>query len=173
MLSEEIECIQELIQIYRSCCQVSDRLKKIYKKGRRPNFPEFVSEYLTRKICNATKAVRGDLQFGKLKIEVKCIASKGPISFGPEENWNVIIFVTVSENIKDLVFYVHKISPENVLWKQLKVNKTETFAHQCLQKRRPRITFEQLANQLPLPEYVIETTIDNIFNGILPKIEID
>ena len=40
------------------------------------------------------------------------------------------------------------LSNKSDIWKNIKVNKNETFQDQCDQKRRPRIKFNNLINQI-------------------------
>lgn len=172
METEERTLLKKYYYYYRKQCEISQELKKLYKKGRNPNFPECISEFLAREICNATKPKIGDLEIKGLRIEVKCFASTGPLSFGPDENWDIIIFIDATDTEK-ISFIIYKISNTEKIWREIKVNKTETFSEQCQQKRRPRITFLQLYKQLPTPEYIVESNIDSIFQGSFPKLEIE
>jgi hypothetical protein len=119
-----------------------------YKKIRRPNFPEHISEYIVQSYLNkfngkynCHRAETGDLlKSNGNKIEVKCINSDGPISFGPNEKWSELYIVDVhqlftgNENtIK--IFFIPKTNYEI---HALRISRSETFGQQCEQKRRPR-----------------------------------
>lgn len=173
-MSVERNLLSNYYYHYREQCKIVSELKKIYNddKGRNPNFPECVSEFFAREICNATRAKTGDLERKGLRIEVKCFASDGPISFGPNENWDIIIFVDAMEAGK-VAFLIYKISNTDKVWREIKVNKSQTFLDQCEEKRRPRISFSSLYKQLPTPECVFFCSIDSIFEGNLEKIEIE
>lgn len=52
-------------------------------------------------------------------------------------------------------------SPE---WKKLKMNKTETFEEQCIQKRRPHISWDKIYGQIGhLCEKIYEGSFEGIF----------
>jgi hypothetical protein len=92
-----------------------------------------------------------DLLLLNKKIEVKGFMSNGPCSFGPNENWNIICFVDCKEHINNFFkIYQINLSNKNIIWKNIKVNKNETFEQQCLQKRRPRICFNDIQKQIPI-----------------------
>jgi hypothetical protein len=164
--------VRSLYLNYVEQCKITEELKLIYSKGRKPNFPECVSEYIARLVCNATKCKKaGDIEYKTLRIEVKCFASLGPISFGHSEAWDVIVFINAIRPTK-LKIIVYKISNTDEVWKNIMVNKNETFHKQCISKRRPRIKFKNLEEQLPKPIYVIEEDIMKILNGV-SKIKIE
>ena len=151
-------------KLYFKMCEGALRLKKKNIKVRKPNFPESISEHLVQKIYGGLKGKTGDLIIGEKRIEIKCFASKGPISFGPLEKWDSIIIVdTTKLPIVKIMNYT--ISNEDEKWKNIKVSKAETFQQQCDAKRRPRITYESLKKQIPKPDEIIISTIDDIFDG--------
>jgi hypothetical protein len=168
----ELELVKEYYFHYTKQCEISEKLKTIYKKGRKPNFPEFVSEFLAKQVCNATKPKSGDLCVKNYRIEVKCFASRGPVSFGPEEKWDIIIFLDATQGEK-ISFLIYNISNDSPVWKNIKLNKTQTFASQAQQRRRPRITFSNLTSQLPKPNHILNTSVSEVFSGQIPKIEIE
>ena len=43
----------------------------------------------------------------------------------------------------------NQITNTDPLWKNIKVNKKETYEDQCNQSRRPRIGFDKIKEQLP------------------------
>lgn len=126
---------------------------------RKPNFPEIVSEhlivYFLMKTKNYDKYIwkckeKADLCVfrGETRkfIEIKCSTSNGPISFGPTQCWDYLYIVDLQDLLYDEVriYVVDGVSP----LKDIKVNKLETFQDQCNQKRRPRISLENLLNSL-------------------------
>ncbi len=95
----------------------------------------------------------GDLQIyilnRTIKIECKAFSSNGPISFGSNEYWDWIYFVNACDyKNKKFQVYELKMSSASNFWLDIKVNKNETFNNQKTQKRRPRITFAKLLNQI-------------------------
>jgi hypothetical protein len=125
-------------------------------KIRLPNFPEHISESIIKFVIH----YRGDVSTSKMmsgdlnsvtdgKQECKSFMSNGPISFSPTAEWNIIYFLDAREWIKDryIVFRVN-LSNRSEHWKKIKVNRTQTFEAQCIQKRRPRITWKFLYPQI-------------------------
>lgn len=45
--------------------------------------------------------------------------------------------------------YLVKLSNDSDIWKNLKINKTQTYENQCNEKRRPRICFNNIIKQIP------------------------
>lgn len=145
--------------------------KDMNKKQRQPNFPEDISENIVRFIIEKLEKINvswnttsGDLMIinTKEKIEVKCFSSTGPTSFGPTEKWDYLYFLDAIDFI-NMNFKCYKISlsNDNDIWKNIKINKKETFNEQCVQGRRPRIQYSSLKSLIPI-EYITE-----IFNGNL------
>lgn len=126
---------------------------------RRPNFPEYVSENIVKFFINKFERVKcvnsdvGDLckiiDFKKIRVEVKCFTTNGPISFGPNEYWDEIYFLDASNFLNDeYKIYKADLSNTNSNFLNLKVSKLQTFGMQCSEKRRPRINFSFLKQQL-------------------------
>jgi len=127
----------------------------VKRTQRQPNFPEDLSENLVRlyintyerKECTWVNVSQGDLYVPKTdtRIEVKCVNSNGPISFGPSEVWNELYIIDVRElftaqrNVK-----IYAIKQDNTTLLDLYVSKTQTYKDQIAQKRRPRCRLEQL-----------------------------
>lgn len=156
--------IEELLKAYMNYC---DAKRKFSKKSRRPNFPEEVSEnlvkcilYIKFDINSEWKIGGGDLRENGNKLEVKCFSSTGPTSFGPSESWECIYFLDATKYLENK-FILYKVALRNDSheWMNLKINnKKETYADQCAQKRRPRIGFKKIYEQL-------ENHIEIIFSG--------
>lgn len=128
---------------YNSCA--------LHKDIRRPNFPEDISENIVRlsyfKDSKWKSGVSGDLvcdNFGK--IEVKCVNSTGPISFGPTEKWDILCIVDARLFIEN-IFTIHKINIKNDDF-HIQVSKKQSYKDQVLQKRRPRICLKNLLVQI-------------------------
>lgn len=148
------EMLEEHINHYRAVCRRNELLKN--KKIRHTNFPSEISENIVKfvifhkyKIMPTWDTATGDLQCGSLSIEVKAFSSIGPTSFGPTEKWDRIYFMDATQFIHS-VFKVYecKIKNDNDIWQQLMVNKNETYGDHCKQRRRPRICFSNLYQQL-------------------------
>lgn len=153
-----------ILTIYRNYQKTIDSVNianKIFdRKRRKPNFPEYVSEYVVF-LCiyiwiSPTVFVgkTGDLMDIEnektLRYEVKAFSSNGPMSFGPKENWDCIFFLDVRKHPYYKLYYLDMTNKDKI-WKNIIVNKNETFEMQCKEKRRPRISFELLAKQIKIP----------------------
>jgi hypothetical protein len=160
--------IDEYARLYAFFNNINKKLK--FRKIRLPNYPSEITENLvkfaiTRKYnvspCWDTK--KGDLYLYGKRLEVKGsldLMGGGPSSFGPKEKWDRIYFVdAVDHSIKKFKIYEIKLSNRNETWKNIKINKNQTYHEQCLQKRRPRIRFAELIKQIP------KNSINTIFNG--------
>jgi hypothetical protein len=159
---EHSKLVLSYYKLYREQCNIIDSIKKLTGKSRKPNFPEVVSEYIIRSIRKGSTVPKfGDLVHEKKRIEIKCFASCGPISFGPLEKWDTIVFIDARKNPK-IKIYTYNISNDSSIWKNIKVNRVETFEKQCFRKVRPRICFEKLFSQLPKPDKYEKENIENI-----------
>ena len=92
---------------------------------------------------------KGDIVFDKMglfkQLEVKGFSSDAPSSFGPKEMWDRIYFVDGIELLsKCFKVYEIKLSNSSNRWKNFRMNENETYHQQCLQKRRPRISFNKI-----------------------------
>ena len=91
----------------------------------------------------------GDLMYNNDKIEVKTFTSSGPSSFGPKESWKTIYFLDATKFLQNYyICYEVNLQNDDEKWKNIKVNKKQTFHDQCAQKRRPRISFSKILPQL-------------------------
>jgi hypothetical protein len=148
------QLLDNYINTYNLISSINDKLSS--KKIRNQNFPSEISENIAKlsffkkyKIMPSWDTKNGDLTVLNKKIEVKGFMSSGPSSFGPTENWDYIYFVDCLK-FKDKIFTVYeiKLSNKNIIWKNIKINKDDTYEKQCLQERRPRISFDSLYIQL-------------------------
>jgi len=134
--------------------EINKQLSK--KKIRNENFPSEISENIVKfclykkyKIMGCWDTNEGDLILLNNKIEVKGFMSSGPSSFGPTETWDRIYFVDCKDTLnKNFKVFEIKLSNNNIKWKNIKLNKTQTFDEQCCEKRRPRLAFEEIQKQL-------------------------
>jgi hypothetical protein len=141
-------------------------------KIRLPNFPEHISESIVKFVIHysgdmsVSKMMSGDLvSITSGKQECKSFMSNGPISFSPTGEWNVIYFLDAREWINDrYIVYKVNLSNHSEYWKNIKVNHTQTFEAQCVEKRRPRITWKSLYPQI---EEFCEKIFDNSIKILL------
>jgi len=156
--SMTLEIIDEILEQYNSKLLFNKKInKKLSKKKiRNENFPSEISENIVkfsilkcRHIMACWDTDAGDLLLLDKKIEVKGFMSSGPSSFGPTENWHWIYFVDCKDTLKkNFKVYEIKLSNKDEIWKNIKVNKTDTFYKQCCEKRRPRLCFDEIKKQL-------------------------
>jgi hypothetical protein len=141
-------------------------------KPRKPGLSEIVSENIIKfcliknNISCTNNIISGDLIVDdKYKYECKCFTSLGPISFGPNEEWEKIVFLDAQEwfNNKFKIILVN-LKNNDTIWSEIKMNQKETYKEQCNQKRRPRIGWKKLEKQIP-KEY-----INIIFEGKIEDI---
>jgi len=123
---------------------------------RLPCIPEDISENMIKFIIHKNGDVtsswncKGDLLSSiEGKQECKCFTSSGPISFTPSSEWNSIYFLDATEWLNDC-FKLYKFPYKRTSdeWKNIKVNKNQTFEDQSLQGRRPRINWSGLYPQI-------------------------
>lgn len=130
------------------------------KKIRQSNFPSHLSENLVKFLIASRYHVMpswnthtGDLCFylreRTLKMEVKAFSSTGPTSFGSNETWDWIYFLDATR-FHEYYFslYEVRLSNDHPEWQQLRINQQETYQQQCQQKRRPRLKFSTIEQQL-------------------------
>jgi hypothetical protein len=152
---------------------------------RNENPPEDITENIVKFIlknkrgdtsCVWAKSVGrpGDLYSNLEHIqEVKAFTSGGPCSFGPDKVFNVIYFLDMRGWLTDkFILWRISVSNESQEWKNLKMNKTETFEKQCELGRRPHIGFDKIYEQLkdvrtssglPICSKIYEGTFEDIF----------
>jgi hypothetical protein len=113
------------------------------------------------------KVKKGDLienlSNNQIQIEVKCVSSNGPITFGPNEKWNKIYFVNATQPRFYKVFELNMCDDE--FSEILKVNKTQNMNDQRKEKRRPRVLFQQIKEQFKNKLCLVkEGDIEDLFN---------
>ena len=143
---------------YIEQCKIIDDIKHI-KNIRRPNFPELISEhlvffYLLQFNTGVNWNTTGDLtdKFSN-KIEVKCSSSTGPLSFGPTQTWNQLYLVDAI-NFRNNHYIIYKVNCNKTIFQKIKIINSETFLMKCSQKRRPRISLQNILIQLS--DYVVK-----------------
>lgn len=143
---------------------------------RQPNMPEDISENIAKFIIRSKehKNVKWSKIVGKpgdlyacdkeKHLEIKTFMSDGPITFGPTEAWDEIYFLD-ARNIMESTFTLYLLPYSNIstLWKNIKVNNTDTFEKQADEKRRPRQNWESIKSQL-------SDNIEKIFEGVFDDI---
>jgi hypothetical protein len=168
-LIDDLLPLLEAFITYSRCVSV---MKQKYKTFRMPNFPDEISENLVRLIIKRKTGLMpdwkqnsvgnskkcGDLYCDGKKFEVKCFTSSGPSSFGPTETWSEIYFLDARDYLNKC-FKCYRILLNETEFGTIKINSTQTYHDQCLQKRRPRISFDQLIKQLE------NTRVEVIFDG--------
>lgn len=142
--------------------------KNIGIKARMSGIPEDISENIIKHIINNKlndKTSRwncnnGDLQSEKEGIqECKCFTSDGPLSFTPSSHWDVIYFLDARKWLDDnYTLYRIPLKRTSEEWKNIKMNKIQTFEVQTNQGRRPRINWESLYPQ-------IESHCNKVYEG--------
>ena len=141
---------------------------------RLPCIPEDISENMIKFIIHkngdntSSWNCKGDLLSSiEGKQECKCFTSTGPISFTPSSEWDSIYFLDATEWLNDCFkLYKFPYKRTSYEWKNIKVNKNQTFEDQSLQGRRPRINWSGLYPQ-------IKEKCDLIFEGSFEDIVID
>jgi|UniRef100_A0A6C0ILG0 hypothetical protein len=162
--SMDISLLNSCIDSYNTTIRdeklINKSLKK--KKIRLSNFPSHISENIAKfAIANKYGIVPSwDTKKGDLVIEydhdILQLEVKGSINlndtlptYGPTETWDHIYFVDgVHTQEKIYTVYEIKLSNASDTWRNIKVNKSQTFQDQCNEKRRPRLTFSSLQQQL-------------------------
>ena len=140
--------------------------KKLNLVFRLPSIPEDISENIIKFIIHkngdntSSWNCKGDLLSSiEGKQECKCFTSKGPISFTPSSNWDCIYFLDATNWLNN-TFILYKYSYQRISdeWKNIKINKNQTFEQQSNQSRRPRICWNNLYPQ-------IKNNCNIVFNG--------
>lgn len=147
-----IEFFDSNLQYYNKILELNNKYKC---DARLPGLHEIVSENIVKfvfenKNIKCINGNSGDLIVDNYKVECKCFTSVGPISFGPTEQWDKIIFID-AHNWMNYYFKIYEVDLSNTsdIWKNIKINKNESFEDQCNQKRRPRICWSLLEKQIP------------------------
>ena len=177
--SMTFDLLHRLIDLYNDTIFQEAEINKLLmtKKIRHSNFPSHISENIVKfaffkkyRIMPSWDTKKGDLVLNKInckeiQLEVKAFLSKGPSSFGPTEKWDRIYFIDCSKTC-DKVYTVYeiKLSNDNNIWKNIKINKKDTYEDQCKQGRRPRINFDQLRLQ-------IKDNIEVLFTGHISQLK--
>lgn len=154
----DLNIINNLLDIYIEKYKLINYINKtlLNKKIRHENFPSEISENIVKfaifkkyKIMPNWNTKIGDLELIYKKIEIKAFSSIGPTSFGPTENWNIIYFINAIDACnKYFIIYEIKLSNKDQIWRNIKINKNQTYEDQCKQGRRPRISFTLLEKQI-------------------------
>lgn len=121
------------------------------KKIRNDNFPSHISENIVKfaiyrkyKIMPCWDTDKGDLVINKLnlplRIQVKGFVSCGPSSFGPKQSWDWIYFVDAKDTLNyNFKVYEIKLSNKNHIFRNIKLNKNETYGDICELNQRGKL----------------------------------
>jgi hypothetical protein len=182
--SDELESdiIKELLNKYIGYNGYIEDINQQYphlKNIRRSNFPSEISENLVRMILynklnieSTWQTTSGDLSYYDEdicnKIEVKCFSSAGPISFGPNENWEKICFLdAIDYGNNNYTCHMSNLPKSSEIWKNININKTNTFEMVCKSGKRPRINFNKLIKELKNQNYEMDIIFKGNINEIL------
>lgn len=180
---------QILINRYKKYTDAYMYDKELKKSGfniRHQNMPEDISENIVKFIvrnyekdmsCVWPKATHkkyglvGDLYSNKYEImspiEVKSFTSDGPIQFGPSKKFSVLYFLDMRNILTDnIVLWKVELNNESPVFKNIKINKSQSHSEQCSEGRRPRIPWNQLYPQIK--DYCTEI-YNGHFNGIFTE----
>lgn len=150
--------LSTMYYFYNRINQCVDMLKNHhFKRVRRMNFPEVISEYIAYLLLSKNRKINEKVKAGDLeeeidgafeRIEIKCTASAGPISFGPTERWKKLYIFKVQRDM--YMLYLINVSSNSETWKNIKLSKKNTFEDHRRAGKRPRISFDSLANQVKM-----------------------
>ena len=148
-----LTCINQYLTELNFTRKINNKLS--VKKRRNPNMPSDISENIAKfaiamkyNVMPCWDTDKGDIVIHKKnlfkQIEVKSFMSNGPTSFGPC-SWDWLYFVD-ARDIRNLKFKVYevKLSNNSPTFRNILVNKTETFGQQIDQGRRPRGVFDNI-----------------------------
>ena len=147
---------------------------------RHQNPPEDITENIVKFLihnydndpsCKWAKSIgcKGDLYSDNYSIEsppeVKAFTSNGPLSFGPIKKFGIIYFLDMRNWLNDIfILWKVNVTNESNEWKQIRMNKTQTFEDQCKEGRRPHICWNYIYEQIPDKcMKIYEGTFDGIF----------
>ena len=138
-----------------------------------PCIPEDISENIIKFILhkNGDKTSKWSTSTGDLHSDIegiqecKCFTSTGPLSFTPKSEWDIIYFLDAQKWLEEkFVLYKVNLKRTSEEWKNIKMNKKETFEDQRKVGRRPRINWYGLYSQIKdHTEKIFDGTFDEIF----------
>ena len=118
---------------------------------RNPNFPSELSENLVMFCCNELFNTKMEWKMGAdlwkktSKYEVKAFVS-GPVSFSPALDFEAIFFLDASDVVNGS-FVLYHVRCNSNSFKNLKVNRNDSFKDFENKKKRPRCSFNFLLEQ--------------------------
>jgi hypothetical protein len=168
------DILKQFYNVHKSYVeQIKELSKNIDIKVRLPCIPEYISENIIKFIIhkNGDESSNwncpGDL-YSQIegKQECKCFTSDGPISFTPSSKWDIIYFLDAREWLNDkFILYRVNLKKQSDEWKNIPMNKNQSFDDQCKQGRRPRIGWDLLHKYIEdYCEKIYEGTFDEIIN---------
>jgi hypothetical protein len=158
-------CKEALLEYYKATCSYIKDIENICEKynckirsiGFSGELSENLIKYALIEQCSLdciNSQIGGDLLTKKndkwVKIECKCFTSIGPMSFGPTENWEILIILDAIL-YKENKFTIYKINLSNTSeeWQNLKITQNKTFKEAIKNKNnRPHFSFDILKKAL-------------------------
>jgi len=133
--------LMKVLDSYTRLCEDLKEVNKLLKgkgKSRMPNFMSEISENIVKfalaKIYGYYpnwNSKKGDLEVETvdkklIQLEIKGFMSDGPLSFGPNEDWDIIYFVDAKDFInKKFKIYEIKLSNRSDIWRKIKISGQE------------------------------------------------
>tara|TARA_B100000161_G_C33475565_1_gene380071 strand:+ start:45 stop:692 length:648 start_codon:yes stop_codon:yes gene_type:complete len=149
--------LEKYIDGYNTLLSIRDSINPTlnFKKIRKMNYPSEITENIVKYVIAKKYSIMGnwDSKPGDLKVLNKQIEVKGgfiengPPTYGPNEKWDWIYYVDCDRTF-DKIYKVYEVKKSNVYFRSLRVNNDESFGNHCEQKRRPRLVFKDIKNQL-------------------------
>lgn len=178
--SRDARTVWSLYEGYMDFRHMFLKAKRIGSASRVPNFPEPVSEQMVCFLLQRLRgwdvrwdpAMPGDLQWQDSRLEVKCVSSAGPITFGPHEEWEklyILEHMILRERTRGrphktrVCCWEIDARHDDALWNVVKVSKHCSFSQQRDQGKRPHITLERLKEQVPMHKVFEGTPREAIF----------
>ena len=142
----------------------------INKKIRKDSFPSEVFENIAKfalkrlNIISYWKIKTSDLTINTLEIVVKGFIFNRPCIFKHNEKWDNIIFVDFRAIINNHVkVFLINLNNTSKIWKNIKIKENETYNYQCINKKKPTISFDNLKCQIP-NKYIYKIYEGSIYN---------
>jgi hypothetical protein len=118
---------------------------------------------------NNKSRLSGDLSSNEQQqIEIKAFTSNGPIQFSPSNKFDLLYCLDLRNWLNDdITLWRINLSNDMDEFKNIKVNRMQTHNDQCVQGRRPHISWQLLYPQIEqFCAKVYQGTFENIFSAI-------
>ena len=85
------------------------------------------------------------------RIEVKGVSSNGPISFGKQEEWDLLVFVILKTYERELQVLLVDVSNTSETMRSIQMTAEDSFGASCARVKghRPRMNIDVLLSQIP------------------------